>query len=81
MRELVLLTSALVDSDEDAHIVLSREHLNGCAGELGRDLVEATSGQTPFGASDVESADGRMVRGLFGEVRDEDALLVRVRRG
>jgi hypothetical protein len=81
VRKLVFLTITLLEGDEDTHIVLSRKHFDGCARELGRDLVKATGGQTPLGAGNVESADGRMVGSLFGEIRDECTLLIRVRGG
>lgn len=41
VRELVLLGAALVQSDEDAEVVLAGRDFDGCAGEFGRELVEA----------------------------------------
>jgi hypothetical protein len=61
--------------------VLAREDLDGGAGEFGGDLVEATGADTLLLASDVEGADGRMVGGLLGQIRDADRLALRGRGG
>lgn len=75
MRELVRLPVAAVERDEDAHVVLAGRDLDGGAGELCGDLVEAAGGEAALGAADVEGADGRVVRGLLGEVGDADEVI------
>jgi hypothetical protein len=69
VRKLVGLAVTLVEGDEDAHVVLAREDLDGGAGELGSDLIEATGSDTLLGAGDVEGAHGRMVRCLLRKIR------------
>lgn len=56
--------------------MLAGHDLDGGASELCCDLVEAAGAEALFRASNVESADRRVVRGLLGEVRDADKLLV-----
>lgn len=72
--ELVRLVVAAFDGDEDAQVVLAGHHLDGRTRELGRDLVEAPSAQALLRAADIEGADGRVVRGLLGQVRDAHGL-------
>lgn len=76
MSELVCLPISLVQCDEDAHVVLARQHLDRGACELGGDLVETSSGDTLLGAGDVKCADWRVMRGLLGEVGDADEAVV-----
>jgi hypothetical protein len=70
MRELVLLIASVLQRDEDAEVVCSRNHAHACSGELGTQLVVASCAYAFLGTFDVEGGDGRVVRGLFGEVRD-----------
>lgn len=74
VSELVLFAVALVELDEDAEVVLAGEDLNRGAGELGGDLVKAAGADAALGAGDVEGADGRVVRGLLGQVGDGEGL-------
>lgn len=74
--KLVGLTIALVEGDEDTHVVFAGEDLDGSACELGSDLVEASGGDSLLGAGDVEGAHRRVVRCLFSEVRNTDELVV-----
>lgn len=75
MGELIRLPVALVQGDEDAHVVLTGRDLDGGAGELGGYLVEAAGAEAPLGAADVEGTDGRMVRGLLGKVGYADKVV------
>lgn len=75
--KLVGLTIALLKGDKDTHVVFTREDLDRGTCELGGDLVEASGSDTLFRAGDVESAHRRVMRCLFGEIRNTDELLVR----
>lgn len=66
VRELVRLATMLVQRDEDAHVVLSRKHLDRGARELGTDLIKASGCEALLRASNMEGAHGRVVRSLFG---------------
>ena len=61
--------------------MLAREDLYGGAGEFGGDLVEATGANALLLASDVKGADGRVVGGLLGQIRDANRLALRGRGG
>lgn len=74
--KLVGLAVALVEGDEDAHVVLAGKDLDRGAGELGRDLIEAPGRNALFGTGDMEGAHRRVVGGLLGEVRDADGAVV-----
>lgn len=80
--QLVCFVVPLLERDKDAKVVLAGHHLDGGAGELGCDLVETLGVEALLRAVDVECADGRMVRGLLGQVRDPDGFRrFRVRGG
>jgi hypothetical protein len=66
--ELVCLIVPLLEGDEDAKVVLAGRDLDGGTGELGRDLVEASSVKALLGAADVEGADGWVMRRLLSQV-------------
>jgi hypothetical protein len=68
MCELVCLVVAFLEGNEDAKIVLARGDSDGRASEFGTYLVIAPRMDALFGTADVESANGRMVGGLLGEV-------------
>lgn len=72
--ELVLFAVAAVEGDEDAKVVLAGEDLDRGAGKLGGNLVKAASADAALGAGNVESADGRVVGGLLGQVGDGERL-------
>lgn len=70
MGKVVRLVIPVVQRDVDSLIVNSRSDTNTSACELGADLVEATGRNALLWTVDIVSGDGRMVRGLLGEVRD-----------
>lgn len=72
--QLICFMIATLHSNEDTQVVLARHHLDRGARKLGRDLVEALGMKALLGAADVESADWRVVGGLFCEVRNTDWL-------
>ena len=76
MGQLVLLVVPVLQGDEDAQIVCSSDDAHARAGELGAELVIASCADAFLRAVDVEGGDGRVVGGLFGEVRDGDGLVV-----
>lgn len=68
MSEAIRLTAALFERDENAEVVLARQHAHTSTRELCRNLVEAAGREAPLGTADVECAYGRVVGGLLGQV-------------
>lgn len=68
--ELVGLIVPLLKRDKDAQVVLAGAHFDGRARELGTNLVEASCVNLLLGALDPKGTDGRVVRGLLGQVGD-----------
>ena len=66
--EAVLFAIPAVDLQEDALVVLTGDHLDGGAGELGRELVVADGGYAFVRTIVDESGYGRVMRGLFCHV-------------
>ena len=74
--KLVGLAISLVEGDEDTHIVFTRKNLYRGACKFGSDLVEAAGCDALFRTGDVEGAHGRVMRCLFGEIRNTDEFFV-----
>jgi hypothetical protein len=74
--ELVLLVVPVLQIDEDAQVVCSSDHAHACSSELRAQLVVSPRADALLRAVDVEGGNGRVVGGLFGEVRDGDSLAV-----
>jgi hypothetical protein len=72
MGQLVLLAVPVLQLDKDAQIMGSRRHSYACSSELCTDLVVSSGDNALLGAVDIESGDGRVVGGLFREVRNLD---------
>lgn len=76
MCELILLVIPVFQCDEDAQVVRSSYNAHTGASELCAQLVIPSRAYAFLGAVNVEGGDGRVVRRLFGEVRDCDCLAV-----
>jgi hypothetical protein len=76
VSQLILLVVSVLQRYEDAEVVCSRNHAHAGSGELRAQLVVASCAYAFLGTVDVKSGDGRVVGGLFGEVRDGNGLRV-----
>lgn len=76
MRELILLVIPVLQVDEDTQVVCSSDHAHASSSELRAQLVVSPRADALLGAVDVEGRNGRVVRGLFGEIRDRDSLAI-----
>lgn len=76
MCELVFLVIPILQGDENAQIMCSSYHSYACTSELRAKLIVAPRANTFLGAVDIEGRHGRVVGGLFGDVRDGDGLVL-----
>lgn len=68
MRKLILLIVSVLQGDENAQVVRACNYSNTCAGEFGAQLIVTLGADALLRAVDIESRDGRVMRGLFGEI-------------
>jgi hypothetical protein len=66
--QLILFIVPVLEGDEDAEIVCSGDDAHAGTGKLCTELVVASCAYALLGTVDVEGRDGRVVRGLLGEV-------------
>ena len=76
MRQLIFLIASVVQGDEDALIVGAGSHPHAGAGEFSAKLIEPSRRDPFLRTFDDEGRDGRVMRCLFGQIRDRDGLLV-----
>lgn len=76
MCELVLLVVPVLQIDEDTQVMCASNHAHARSREFRAQLVVSPRTDALFRAVDIEGGDGRVVGGLFGEVRDCDSLAV-----
>jgi hypothetical protein len=74
--ELVLFIAAVLQGDEDSQVVRAGHYSYACACELGAQLIITSCANALLGTVDVEGGDGRVVRGLLGEVGDSHCLAI-----
>lgn len=66
--QLICLVVPSLEGDEDSEVVLAGGDFDGGTGELGADLIVSPRMDSFFRAADVEGADWRVMRRLFGQV-------------
>lgn len=76
MCQLVLFVVPVLQRDENAQVVRSCHNPHTGASKLCAQLVISSCADASLRAVDVKGGNGRMVGGLFGEVRDCDSLAV-----
>lgn len=76
MCQLVLLVIPVLQCNEDAQVMRARLHAHTRPCKLCAQLVKAPRADSLLGTVNVKGRDGRVMRRLFGEVRDCDGFAV-----